>query len=148
MKDALLCAVVAKLPEPGTPFPAAAREAWFDMMRKAVEVAYGPCEGRPRLPAADAVAGTPGASSAAAAGFVIAPDGAAADRHGRPVDPGDIPPGAVIDDYRPQPVDPEYNPIMWKSAGAAKLPLPPGVVLQPARTPWRGGGMVNGEVTT
>lgn len=49
--DPLMAAVIAKLPPVGRPFPNAAREAWFTLMRNAIDVAYGP-EDAPSAPAA------------------------------------------------------------------------------------------------
>lgn len=168
MKDALLAAVVAKLPSAGTPWPAAEREAWFTMMRNAVAVAYP-------LPEGEVFFGGPAGGSMAAAAapmvglgepfrvgeprhsafstvvmlrrFVIEPDGTA-QADGHPIDPTEIPSGSVIEDYRPQPIDDEYNPVMWKTLGSKKQKLPAGVVLRPAREPWRGRGAMNGEAIT
>lgn len=161
MKDPLLSALVGKLPEPGKPFSAAERDAWFDMMRKAVDVAYGPVEApsgsyenRRSLngtgmsdPAHERI-GEIKKPVPVASRFLIAPDGAATNEAGVPVDPSEIPSGSVIDDYRPQPIDPEYNPIMWKTLGSVKLQIPPGVRLREASGPWPGRGKAMTEATT
>ncbi len=157
MKDPLLSAVISKLPPAGCPWPLADREAWFVMMRNAVEVAYGATE-QPKPaaflkavlldPADEHVADLKMPPEIYVHRFVVAPDGTASDETGRLVDPSDIPSGSVIEDYRPQPVDNEYNPIMWKSLGSVKQPLPAGVVLRAARDAWRGRGAMNGEAQT
>ena len=43
--DALVAAVVAKLPQPGVPWSAAQRVDWLRMFDMASRVSYGPCEG-------------------------------------------------------------------------------------------------------
>lgn len=151
MDDPLLSAVVSKLPPAGQPWDHAGRESWFEMMRKAVDVAYGPLS-----PSGTRVGGYPPGSVVTAdlmshsttpspkLLYVVAPDGSAL-AGDRPIDPADIPSGTVLHDYRPQPVDPDYSPIMWKTHGAKPMPLPPGVLLRPATEPWAPKGLSNGS---
>ncbi len=64
------------------------------------------------------------------AAYYVTPDGMAM-CDGRPIDPSDIPPNTVLSDYRPQPIDDEYNPVMWLTHGAKKgWVLPAGVILR------------------
>jgi hypothetical protein len=140
MKNRGIAALIWELPEPGTDWPHEAREAWFEYARKTVEVVYGPLKLGVRLrpgltPETQEILATGERPKAAAPRYVIEPDGAAS-CNGRPIDPVNIPPDTVVHDYRPQPVDNEYNPIMWKSHGAQKLPLPPGVIVRAATEPW------------
>ena len=155
MKNRGIAALIWELPDPDGPdeWPHEARESWFEYARKTVEVVYGPvrpgqARGAILKQAADASALQPAGSTVAAARYQIEPDGTASVRVGtnnRPVDPENIPPDTVVHDYRPQPVDNEYNPIMWKTHGAQKLPLPPGAIVRAATEPWTTPGAVTGS---
>lgn len=149
MKDPLLSAVVGKLPAAGTEWSHAEREAWFELMRNVVDVAYGPLS-----PTGQKLGGVPAGavvtsdlmshSPPAALRYVVAPDGTAL-AGDRPIDPADIPSGTVLHDYRTQPVDEEYSPIMWKTHGAKKQALPAGVLLRAASEPFPQKGVSNGS---
>src|SRR5712672_148519 len=159
MKNRGIAALIWELPEPGTEWPHEARESWFEYARKTVEVVYGtvrPGQARGAIikQAADASALQPAGSTVAAARYQIEPDGTASVRVGtnnRPIDPENIPPDTVVHDYRAQPVDDEYNPIMWKTHGAkpslphGKLLLAPGAIVRAATEPWTTPGAVTGS---
>jgi hypothetical protein len=155
MRDALLSAVVAKLPPPGAPWPVDAREAWFVMMRNAVDVAYGP-EALPptREPGARGEVATsrqpqaslPVSAPVPAAHFHIDPDGNAR-RDNAVIDPEEIPPGAILHDYRRQPVNEDTDPVMWKTHGSKPMALPPAVVIRAATELYK-GRRYNGEAMT
>jgi hypothetical protein len=151
MKDALLAAVVAKLPEPCMPFSASEREAWFDMMRKAVDVAYGPVESnRAALSNMNVVfAENPQKqllNSIETANkprrFYIDRDGFAM-RDGVPIDPADVPPGATLWDERTGRDHGDVDAIMWKTGGSNKQPLPAGIQTRAAEA-----RAMNGEATS
>jgi hypothetical protein len=93
-------------------------------------VTYGP----PPRPGAAPGETHASAEPAAAAKYYIMPDGTAM-ADGRPIDPHQIPPATVMLDYRPHPIDEEYNPIMWLTAGAKALKLPAGVKIRAAKDP-------------
>lgn len=167
MKDSLIAAVIAKLPQPGTPFPASEREAWFTMMRHATDVAYGPCERLPVTRAAqDAIAnaalnmapmigvgddfqvGVPRHSGSATVvmttrnRFYVDHDGFAM-CNGKPIDPQDLPAGSILWDERSGIDHGNPDSIMWKTGGSNKQRLPIGVQLRAAEA-----RAVNGELTT
>jgi hypothetical protein len=152
MKNRGIAALIWELPEPGAEWPHQAREAWFEYARKTVEVVYGPVilnAARGKIsPSISSPSDTPERASGGVTRYQIEPDGTASVRVGtnnRPVDPENIPPDTVLHDYRPQPVDSEYNPIMWKTHGAQKLPLPPGAIVRAATEPWTTPGAANGS---
>jgi hypothetical protein len=153
MKDTLLAAVVAKLPEPGSAFTSAEREAWFDMMRKAVDVAYGPVPDGAipllkrnaeveRLFQRDAAPDAAPAARIAPARFYIDHDGFAL-RDGHPIDPTDLPASAILWDERTGIDHGNADAIMWKTSGSNRQPLPAGVQLRAAEA-----RRVNGEAMT
>lgn len=160
--DPLLAALIDKLPPSDFEWTVAAREAWLTMMRTAFEVVYGPSGAdaavhRTKKMPNDLVPGAGPATGAmvspAAAGmqprqcrYHIDPDGDAK-RDDTWIDASDIPPGTVVLDYRPQPVDPEIDLIMWRTTGSKPQPLPAGVVIRPAAEAYT-GKPYNGGVTS
>jgi len=141
MKDPLVAATVGKLPAAGTPWPQDERDNWFDLMRKCVAVTYGP---PPRPGAAAGEAPHFGEAPITSTKYYIQPDGTAV-ADGRPIDPHQIPPGTVVLDYRPLPIDEEYNPIMWLTHGAKAIKLPNRVIVRPAKEPMPTAATVNGS---
>lgn len=61
-QDALLSAIVDKLPPASTPWPAADRQAWLTMMNNAFDVVYGAAKGE-TMPRATAPARSPARKS-------------------------------------------------------------------------------------
>lgn len=153
--DPLLAALIEKLPQGGTDWPAADREAWLTMMRMAFNVVYGA--------AGDVVSGgtvggvttsvvvpatfLPGSGAALGAmvnpaiagmtsvapphspkspAYYIDSDGYAM-RNGIPIDPHEIPPGATLWDERTTHEVMDVTTILWKTGGATKQPPPPEV---------------------
>jgi len=128
MKDDLIAAVIRKLPDTNKEFSGAARESWLAMMRNTFAMTYG-AVAESEAPAPFVV--SPVAAAAPPVRYTIAQDGFAYG-DGKPIDASDIVPGSVVHDYRGQPVDPEMDPILWRSHGALPARLPRGVRLVPA----------------
>lgn len=157
----LISALISELPAAGSKWDSASRLKWLRAIEGMFDYAYGANEPAPFISGftfhPDAVAdiknATPPSNGNGAKPshtrtaidqmesflkstdrYVIDPDGYI--MHGSSaIDPHEIPPGSVIHDYRRNPDD-DYNPIMWKSHGSKKLPLPPGVQLRTATEPW------------
>lgn len=99
--NSVINALIEELPEPGTDWPAAQREAWLELMRTAFTLAYGEAAGAPAAPRKPArpAPGKPSKAKPARAkpakmhidpGFHIDLDGYARDHKGNRILPDDL----------------------------------------------------------
>lgn len=147
--DPLLAAIIGKLPAPGATWSKADRINWLRMFVMAANVAYGDAPGvtvsdieeraplrfAPVLVEAGHDRPAPGAAPAAEpAGpgrFVIDADGFAL-RDNLPIDPEDVPPGAIIWDERRGAEQGDLASVYWKRGGIIKGTQPAHLKLQAA----------------
>lgn len=135
--DPLLGALIAKLPANGTAWSKADRVNWLRMFVMASNLAYGDAPGitvtdvEERAPLRFApkpvsIEEVPAAAAEASAAsshvFVIDGDGFAM-RDGMPINPEDIPSGAVIWDERRTAERGDLESVYWKAGGIRK-PVP------------------------
>lgn len=132
--DELVRAVVRKLPAPGAPFPAEARDAWLKMMAMAFDVSYGATTELPAfLPASRepgaigevATSRQPQASPSGPRRFYVSADGRALkDPGAKPITVNDVPVDDIIHDERPL-GQRDLSAITWADGNWPAAALPP-----------------------